>query len=214
MFAGELPEWPFDWPLAGTERLRRSVSRDFIDVPSALARSAGAKAVPRRCADATRVREGRSDRASKLDAPKENPLVSQSHIFTDVDMRQGEHFALPGLEAGVLSIRKPGRDRPERGRGRVGLCGGRGGGRGGVRRCRRSSARRRGGGSRGAGRCVTRWRSLGTTLLACAAPSSTASKPPTARLRGSAPAPPRLWRRSRSKGRACAPTTRGIRWCS
>lgn len=30
MFAGELPEWPFDWPLAGTERLRRSVSRDFI----------------------------------------------------------------------------------------------------------------------------------------------------------------------------------------
>lgn len=30
MFAGELPEWPFDWPLPGAERLRRTVSRDFI----------------------------------------------------------------------------------------------------------------------------------------------------------------------------------------
>ncbi len=30
MFAGELPEWPFDWPLPGAERLRRAVSRDFI----------------------------------------------------------------------------------------------------------------------------------------------------------------------------------------
>jgi serine/threonine protein phosphatase PrpC len=38
--------------------------------------------------------------------------VSQSHIFTDVDMRQGEHFELPRLEAGVLSIRKPGRTGP------------------------------------------------------------------------------------------------------
>jgi len=31
MFAGELPAWPFDWPLPGAERLRRTVSRDFID---------------------------------------------------------------------------------------------------------------------------------------------------------------------------------------
>lgn len=30
MFAGELPEWPFDWPLPGAERLRRTVSRDFV----------------------------------------------------------------------------------------------------------------------------------------------------------------------------------------
>jgi serine/threonine-protein kinase len=30
MFAGELPEWPFDWPPPGAERLRRTVSRDFI----------------------------------------------------------------------------------------------------------------------------------------------------------------------------------------
>lgn len=30
MFAGELPTWPFDWPLPGAERLRRTVSRDFI----------------------------------------------------------------------------------------------------------------------------------------------------------------------------------------
>lgn len=30
MFAGELPAWPFDWPLPGAERLRRTVSRDFI----------------------------------------------------------------------------------------------------------------------------------------------------------------------------------------
>ncbi len=30
MFAGELPRWPFDWPLPGAERLRRTVSRDFI----------------------------------------------------------------------------------------------------------------------------------------------------------------------------------------
>jgi serine/threonine-protein kinase len=29
MFAGELPEWPFDWPAPGAERLRRTVSRDF-----------------------------------------------------------------------------------------------------------------------------------------------------------------------------------------
>ncbi len=30
MFAGELPEWPFDWPLPGADRLRRTVSRDFV----------------------------------------------------------------------------------------------------------------------------------------------------------------------------------------
>jgi serine/threonine protein kinase len=30
MFAGVLPEWPFDWPPAGMDRLRRTVSRDFI----------------------------------------------------------------------------------------------------------------------------------------------------------------------------------------
>lgn len=30
MFSGELPEWPFDWPPPGAERLRRTVSRDFI----------------------------------------------------------------------------------------------------------------------------------------------------------------------------------------
>jgi serine/threonine-protein kinase len=30
LFAGELPEWPFDWPLPGAERLRRTVSRDFV----------------------------------------------------------------------------------------------------------------------------------------------------------------------------------------
>ena len=30
MFAGELPEWPFDWPPPGADRLRRTVSRDFI----------------------------------------------------------------------------------------------------------------------------------------------------------------------------------------
>jgi serine/threonine protein kinase len=30
MFAGVLPEWPFDWPLPGAERLRRTVRQDFI----------------------------------------------------------------------------------------------------------------------------------------------------------------------------------------
>ena len=30
MFSGELPAWPFDWPLPGAERLRRTVSRDFV----------------------------------------------------------------------------------------------------------------------------------------------------------------------------------------
>ena len=30
MFAGELPAWPFDWPLPGADRLRRTVSRDFV----------------------------------------------------------------------------------------------------------------------------------------------------------------------------------------
>lgn len=30
MFAGELPQWPFDWPLPGAERLRRTVSREYI----------------------------------------------------------------------------------------------------------------------------------------------------------------------------------------
>jgi serine/threonine-protein kinase len=29
MFAGALPEWPFDWPPPGNDRLRRTVSRDF-----------------------------------------------------------------------------------------------------------------------------------------------------------------------------------------
>lgn len=31
MFAGELPAWPFDWPLPGADRLRRTVSRDFVN---------------------------------------------------------------------------------------------------------------------------------------------------------------------------------------
>jgi serine/threonine-protein kinase len=31
MFSGELPAWPFDWPLPGAERLRRTVSRDFVE---------------------------------------------------------------------------------------------------------------------------------------------------------------------------------------
>jgi serine/threonine-protein kinase len=31
MFAGELPTWPFDWPLPGSERLRRTVSREFVN---------------------------------------------------------------------------------------------------------------------------------------------------------------------------------------
>ena len=30
MFSGELPEWPFDWPAPGADRLRRAISRDFI----------------------------------------------------------------------------------------------------------------------------------------------------------------------------------------
>ncbi len=30
MFSGALPEWPFDWPAPGAERLRRTLSRDFI----------------------------------------------------------------------------------------------------------------------------------------------------------------------------------------
>ena len=30
MFAGELPEWPFEWPLTGSERLRGRVHPDFI----------------------------------------------------------------------------------------------------------------------------------------------------------------------------------------
>lgn len=30
MFAGALPEWPFDWPPPGHDRLRRTISRDFI----------------------------------------------------------------------------------------------------------------------------------------------------------------------------------------
>jgi serine/threonine protein phosphatase PrpC len=38
--------------------------------------------------------------------------VTGAHIFTDVDMRRGERFELPGAFAGVLSIRKPGRDGP------------------------------------------------------------------------------------------------------
>lgn len=31
MFSGHLPEWPFDWPPEGAERLRRTLSRDFVD---------------------------------------------------------------------------------------------------------------------------------------------------------------------------------------
>lgn len=31
MFSGHLPEWPFDWPPQGAERLRRSLSREFVD---------------------------------------------------------------------------------------------------------------------------------------------------------------------------------------
>jgi len=31
MFSGHLPEWPFDWPPQGAERLRRTLSRDFVD---------------------------------------------------------------------------------------------------------------------------------------------------------------------------------------
>ncbi|MEM7437060.1 MAG: serine/threonine-protein kinase [Myxococcota bacterium] len=31
MFSGHLPEWPFDWPPQGADRLRRTLSRDFID---------------------------------------------------------------------------------------------------------------------------------------------------------------------------------------
>jgi serine/threonine protein phosphatase PrpC len=38
--------------------------------------------------------------------------VSENHIFTDVDMLRGERYELPGLLAGVLSMRKPGRDGP------------------------------------------------------------------------------------------------------
>jgi serine/threonine protein phosphatase PrpC len=38
--------------------------------------------------------------------------LSEIHIFTDVDMQRGERFELPGVLAGVLSIRKPGRDGP------------------------------------------------------------------------------------------------------
>ena len=30
MFSGQLPEWPFDWPLPGAERIRRVVSSDLI----------------------------------------------------------------------------------------------------------------------------------------------------------------------------------------
>ena len=31
MFSGELPEWPFDWPLPGASRLRRTVSPEFAE---------------------------------------------------------------------------------------------------------------------------------------------------------------------------------------
>jgi serine/threonine protein kinase len=31
MLAGELPEWPFTWPLPGSTRLRRNVPREFAD---------------------------------------------------------------------------------------------------------------------------------------------------------------------------------------
>jgi len=32
MFAGALPEWPYDWPPAGFERLRRRLSPEFIEL--------------------------------------------------------------------------------------------------------------------------------------------------------------------------------------
>lgn len=38
--------------------------------------------------------------------------MSETHIFTDVDMPHGEYFELSGLRAGVLSMRKPGREGP------------------------------------------------------------------------------------------------------
>jgi len=38
--------------------------------------------------------------------------MSETHIFTDVDMPHGECFEFSGLRAGVLSMRKPGRDGP------------------------------------------------------------------------------------------------------
>lgn len=38
--------------------------------------------------------------------------MTESHIFTDVDMSHGERFEFCGGEAVVLSIRKPGRDGP------------------------------------------------------------------------------------------------------
>ncbi len=38
--------------------------------------------------------------------------MSETHIFTDVDMRRGERFILPGVQAGVLSVRRPGREGP------------------------------------------------------------------------------------------------------
>jgi serine/threonine protein phosphatase PrpC len=38
--------------------------------------------------------------------------MSETHIFTDVDMPHGQYFSFPGLRAGVLSIRKPGREGP------------------------------------------------------------------------------------------------------
>jgi serine/threonine-protein kinase len=30
MFAGELPEWPYEWPLPGNSRLRRRLPGSFI----------------------------------------------------------------------------------------------------------------------------------------------------------------------------------------
>ncbi|MEZ4288351.1 MAG: serine/threonine-protein kinase [Polyangiales bacterium] len=30
MFSGKLPEWPFDWPGPGVDRLRRNLHRDFV----------------------------------------------------------------------------------------------------------------------------------------------------------------------------------------
>lgn len=32
MFSGKLPEWPYEWPLPGGRRLRRTVSSDMIDL--------------------------------------------------------------------------------------------------------------------------------------------------------------------------------------
>jgi eukaryotic-like serine/threonine-protein kinase len=32
MFAGELPQWPYEWPMPGIKRLRRTLHADFVDL--------------------------------------------------------------------------------------------------------------------------------------------------------------------------------------